>query len=71
MAISAALQEQHKALFDLARSKKYITYQEINQCLSADVVAADAIDEILTIVMAECNAELVASEKKIPSSTLR
>jgi RNA polymerase primary sigma factor len=55
-----------KDLFELARTKKYMTYDEINDLLPPDVVSSGQIDEILMKLMAEYNVELVASEKKIP-----
>jgi RNA polymerase primary sigma factor len=53
-------------LFDLARTRKYLTYDEINEHLPPNVVSAPEIDEILMKIMADYNVELVASEKKIP-----
>ncbi len=55
-----------KDLFELARTKKYMTYDEINDLLPPDVVSSGQIDEILMKLMAEYNVELVASEKKVP-----
>ncbi len=57
-----------KSLFDLAKKKKYLTYDEINRYLPEGIVEAGQIDEILMRMMAEYNVELVASEKKIPIS---
>jgi len=57
---------EFKDLFDLAKSKKYVTYDEINELMPAQVVGAAQIDELLMKMMAEYNVELVASEKKIP-----
>ena len=68
MAETAKFEEQHKELFDLMRSKKYVTYEEINQRLPRDLVSAGDIDEILMRAMAECDVEFVASDKKIPVS---
>jgi RNA polymerase primary sigma factor len=59
---------EFKDLFDLAKSKKYVTYDEINELMPAQVVGAAQIDELLMKMMAEYNVELVASEKKIPVS---
>ena len=59
---------EFKDLFDLAKSKKYVTYDEINELMPAQVVGAAQIDELLMKMMAEYNVELVASEKKIPIS---
>jgi RNA polymerase primary sigma factor len=57
-----------KDLFDLAKSKKYVTYDEINELMPSNVVGAAQIDELLMKMMADFNVELVASEKKIPIS---
>lgn len=57
-----------KELFGLARNKKYLTYDEVNEQLPPGVVRPEQIDEILMKLMAEFNVELVASEKKIPVS---
>jgi len=57
---------EFKELFDLARSKKYLTYDEVNDSLPPQVMSAPEIDEILVKIMTDYNVELVASEKKIP-----
>jgi RNA polymerase primary sigma factor len=57
---------EFKELFDLARSKKYLTYDEVNESLPPQVMSAPEIDEILVKIMTDYNVELVASEKKIP-----
>lgn len=57
---------EFKELFDLARSKKYLTYDEVNEHLPPQVMSAPEIDEILVKIMTDYNVELVASEKKIP-----
>jgi RNA polymerase primary sigma factor len=57
-----------KDLFDLARSKKYLTYDEINEAMPANVVGEAQIDELLMKMMADFDVELVASDKKIPVS---
>ncbi|MEW6533277.1 MAG: RNA polymerase sigma factor RpoD [Thermodesulfobacteriota bacterium] len=59
---------QFNGLYDLARKKKYLTYDEVNEHLPENVVAPAQIDEILTKLMADFAVELVASEKKIPLS---
>ena len=59
---------EFKELFDLARSRKYLTYDEINVHLPSHVVGVPHIDELLIKIMADYNVELVASEKKIPIS---
>ncbi|MGO9121360.1 MAG: RNA polymerase sigma factor RpoD [Desulfomonilaceae bacterium] len=55
-----------KDLFDLAKSKKYLTYDEVNEHLPQGVIGEAQIDELLMKMMAEFNIELVSSEKKIP-----
>jgi RNA polymerase primary sigma factor len=67
----AKTNSEFKELFDLARTKKYLTYDEINQHMPPQVVGAAQIDEVLMRIMAEHNVELVASEKKIPVSEKR
>jgi len=57
---------EFKELIDLARTRRYLTYDEINELLPAYVVGVDQIDELLIKIMADHNCELVASEKKIP-----
>ncbi|MCX5862461.1 MAG: RNA polymerase sigma factor RpoD [Desulfomonile sp.] len=59
---------EFKELFDLARSRRYLTYDEINEQLPSHVVGVPQIDELLIRIMADYNVELVASEKKIPIS---
>jgi RNA polymerase primary sigma factor len=57
---------EFKELFDLAKSKKFLTYGEINEHIPAHVVGETEIDELIMKIMTEYNVELVASEKKIP-----
>ncbi len=59
---------EFKDLFDLARSKKYLTYDEVNEHLPQGVVGEAQIDELLMRMMADFNIELVSSEKNIPIS---
>ncbi|MFC1834241.1 RNA polymerase sigma factor RpoD [Thermodesulfobacteriota bacterium] len=66
MAEPTRLDAEFKELFDLARKKKYLTYDEINNHISPTMVEATKIDEILMRLMSECKVELVVSEKKIP-----
>ncbi len=67
MAESTKVSTAYKNLFDLAKRKKYITYDEINEHLPADVGGPAEIDQVIMRLMAEFNVQLVASEKKIPS----
>ncbi len=55
-----------KDLFDLARSKKYLTYDEINEAMPTNVVGEAQIDELLMKMMTDFDVELVSSDKKIP-----
>ena len=59
---------EFKELFELARAKKYITYDEINEHMPPQVVGETEIDELLMKMMTEYSVELVESEKKIPVS---
>ncbi len=60
------VESELKELFGMARGKKYLTYDEVNEQLPSGVVKPEQIDEILMRLMAEYNVELVSSEKKIP-----
>ncbi len=62
----ASVSTELKPLFDLARKKKYITYDEVHRLLPGSITEPTQIDEILVRLMAEHSIELVASEKKIP-----
>jgi RNA polymerase primary sigma factor len=64
----AKSKSEFKDLFDLARSKKYLTYDEINDRMPPDFSGEAQIDELLMKIMTDFNVELVASEKKIPIS---
>ncbi len=64
--IDAKTPLEFKPLFDLARTRKYLTYDEINELLPSHIVGAEQIDELLIKIVADYNVELVASEKKIP-----
>ncbi|MCA1961035.1 MAG: RNA polymerase sigma factor RpoD, partial [Desulfomonile sp.] len=55
-----------KDLIGRAKSKRYLTYDEVNEKLPPGVVEPEQIDEILARLMADYKVELVASEKKIP-----
>ncbi|MBI5248078.1 MAG: sigma-70 family RNA polymerase sigma factor, partial [Desulfomonile tiedjei] len=57
---------EFKELFDLAKTKKYVTYDEINEHMPSSVVGPAQIDELLVKMMTDFNVEFVASEKKIP-----
>ncbi len=68
MAETAKYEERHKELFQLAKTRKYLTYDDINKALSSEVTTPAEIDGIIMRLMAECGVELVASDKKIPVS---
>ncbi len=55
-----------KELFDLARTKKVLTYDELNDHLPSNVIGAAQIDELLMKIVTEFNVEVVANEKKLP-----
>ncbi len=59
---------EFKELFELARNKKYLTYDEINEHMPAHIVGPAQIDELLVKMMTDFDIELVASDKKIPVS---
>jgi len=59
---------EFKDLFDLARSKKYLTYDEINELMPSQVTDEAEIDEVLMKIMTEFNVEVVPTEKRIPIS---
>jgi RNA polymerase primary sigma factor len=59
---------EFKDLFDLARQKKFLTYDEINEHLPAHIVGEAQIDELLMKMMADFDVELIASDKKVPVS---
>jgi len=46
---------EFKDLFDLARSKKYLTYDDINELMPSQVTDEAEIDEVLMKIMTEFN----------------
>ena len=68
MAEPKSSEAQFYELFELAKRKTYLTYDEVNKYLPEDVVQPAQIDEILTRLMADFGVQLVVSEKKIPVS---
>jgi RNA polymerase primary sigma factor len=64
--VDSKTKTEFKELFDLAKSKKYLTYDEINEHMPSSVVGPAQIDELLVKMMTDFNVEFVASEKKIP-----
>lgn len=62
----ALVEGELKGLFDLARRKKYLTYDEVNNHLPGEIKEPGQIDEVLIKLMADHSVELFESEKKIP-----
>ena len=62
MAESTKGELQFNDLYQLAQSKNYLTYDEVNQHLPKDVVEPAQIDEILTKLIAEYRIEIVPSD---------
>ena len=57
---------EFKGLFDLAKTRKYLTYDEINKHIPPEMVGEAQIDELLMKIVTEFNVELVPFDKKIP-----
>jgi RNA polymerase primary sigma factor len=57
---------EFKELFDLARTRKVLTYDEIHKHLPAHINDESQIDELLLKIVTEFNCELVDFAKKIP-----
>ncbi len=64
----ALVEGELKGLFDLAKRKKYLTYDEVNDHLPGEIKEPGQIDEVLIKLMADHSVELFESEKKIPVS---
>ena len=60
------LKPELKELFDLARTRKVLTYDEIHKHLPANIMDESQIDELLLKIVTEFNCELVDFAKKIP-----
>ncbi len=60
------LKSEFKDLFDLAKTRKYLTYDEINKHIPPEMVGEAQIDELLMKIVTEFNVELVPFDKKIP-----
>ena len=57
---------EFKDLFDLAKTRKYLTYDEINKHIPPEMVGEAQIDELLMKIVTEFNVELVPFDKKVP-----
>ncbi|MGD9819158.1 MAG: RNA polymerase sigma factor RpoD [Desulfomonilaceae bacterium] len=57
---------EFKELFDLAKTKKVLTYDEIHKHLPGHIMDESQIDELLLKIVTEFNCELVDFTKKIP-----
>lgn len=60
------LKPELKELFDLARTRKVLTYDEIHKHLPANIMDESQIDALLLKIVTEFNCELVDFAKKIP-----
>ena len=60
------LKPELKELFDLARTKKVLTYDEIHKHLPSHIMDESQIDALLLKIVTEFNCELVDFAKKIP-----
>ena len=56
---------EFKDLFDLAKTRKYLTYDEINKHIPPEMVGESQIDELLMKIVTEFNVELVPFDKKV------
>ena len=53
-----------KKLIDLAKEKGYLTYDEVNDMLPADIVSPDQIDDVMSI-FGEMDIEVVDSNQRV------
>jgi RNA polymerase primary sigma factor len=53
-----------KKLIDLAKEKGYLTYDEVNDMLPADVVSPDQIDDVMSI-FGEMDIEVIDSNQRV------
>ena len=54
-----------KKLIDLGKEKGYLTYDDVNDMLPAEVVSPDQIDDVMTI-FGEMEIEVVDANEAIP-----
>ena len=53
-----------KKLIDIGKEKGYLTYDELNDILPADIVSADQIDDVMSI-FGEMDIEVVDSNQRV------
>jgi RNA polymerase primary sigma factor len=56
--------EEVQQLIDLGKEKGYLTYDEVNDILPADMVSSDQLDDVMSM-FGEMDIEVVDSEQKI------
>ena len=54
-----------KKLIDLGKEKGYLTYDDVNDMLPAEVVSPDQIDDVMSI-FGELDIEVVDSSARVP-----
>ncbi len=57
--------DEVQQLIDLGREKGFLTYDEVNDLLPADMVSSEQIDDVMSM-FGELDIEIVDSEQKIP-----
>jgi len=57
--------DEVQQLIDLGREKGFLTYDEVNDLLPADIVSSEQIDDVMSM-FGELDIEIVDSEQKIP-----
>ena len=57
-----------KKLIDLGKEKGYLTYDEVNDMLPADIVSPDQIDDIMSL-FGEMDIEVIGSNQRVTLST--
>ncbi|MFO7982207.1 MAG: RNA polymerase sigma factor RpoD [Desulfuromonadales bacterium] len=59
--------EEVQQLIDLGKEKGYLTYDEVNDALPADMVSSEHLDDVMTM-FGEMDIEVVDSEQKVAVS---
>ncbi|NIQ74342.1 MAG: RNA polymerase sigma factor RpoD [Gammaproteobacteria bacterium] len=59
--------EEVQQLIDLGKEKGYLTYDEVNDILPADMVSSEQIDDVMSM-FGEMDIEVVESERKTPAT---
>src|SRR5688500_11830520 len=57
-----------KKLIDLGKEKGYLTYDEVNDMLPADIVSPDQIDDVMSI-FGEMDIEVIDSNQRVTLAT--